>query len=267
LLISLPRTYTTIQHLEHYHGATATESIHPLVGMEYTCRALVDNLLLGQLGIPQVSEPIRMQAPLAVVIVVVPLLLVLGGWWLWRAPHRRLGFLGLALIFSSYGLIYSARASWDYDFLVQVPFSRYHLFPHLGLVFLIIAGLKDPCTQGSGVSGLTRGQLRFLWMVLALCLAIHLPRGLLVYYTHVPGQRIDLLEIERVDALCRKHRISAQTARQALPPLKIRASYTKIDGYTFLRGSEDPLPTSVEEARRILKPPRGESPRGTGSGS
>ena len=44
-------------------------------------------------------------------------------------------------------------------------------------------------------------------------------------------------------------------AREALPPLEIPAAYTPIDGYDFLWGSPDPLPWSVEEARRLLQEP------------
>jgi len=68
----------------------------------------------------------------------VALLGLAGHWWWRQAPRRRLMLLGCGLIFFSYWLTYSARASLPYDGQEHSvsQWNRYHLLPYLGLVFL-----------------------------------------------------------------------------------------------------------------------------------
>jgi hypothetical protein len=258
LAVSLPRTAATILHLEHYGGQRADKVFDPVTGLGYTARALVDNLLLGQFGIPQVSEPVPLLAPVWLVVVVVPLLLVLLAWWCRPTRSPRLVLLGAGLIAGHYLLTYSARAAWAYGDLALIHYSRYHLGPQLGLVLLIAAGLSG--REGRLFSldprgRLTRGQARFLAAIMVLFFLVHLPRSLGVYYAYHPGQHAALREVEEVDARCREHHLDADTAREALPPLEIPAAYTPINGYDFLWGSPDPRPCTVEEARRLLREP------------
>src|SRR6185312_11756620 len=62
-------------------------------------------------------------------------------------------------------------------------------------------------------------------------------------------QQAVLRRIEEVDAVCREHHISAAAARQVLGKLDIPCSFEVIDGWEFLRGSDDPRPLSPVATR------------------
>jgi hypothetical protein len=247
LAVSLPRTAETILHLPHYEGKSALEAFHPTIGVQYTGRSLVDNLLLGQIGITGVSLPI----PLVVVILV--LLVAVGSWWWWQAPDRRLLLLGLGLIASNYLLVYSARAEWRYDGVMTEPsWSRYHLLPQLGLVLFVVGGLPGQRLALAEDGRLTRRQARFLYGLILLLLVVNLPRGIVGRWHYYPEQTTVLHRIEEMDARCREYHVSAETARAALGDLEIPGCGGRENGWDFLRGSDDPRPISVEEARRLL---------------
>lgn len=95
-------------------------------------------------------------------------------------------------------------------------------------------------------------------LLLALLVASQLPRC--THLAQDPQQAADLRRIEEVDALCRRHRISADTARQVLPPFDIAGCYERevngrvLSGWDFLHGSDEPRPVSAAEARRLLNP-------------
>ena len=252
LAVSLPLTASTIQHLEHYHDLTAVEAFQPLTGAWYTARSVVDNLALGVFGITGVTVgPIA--APLLLVVLVAA-----GGWWAYRSPSRRLALLGAALIFGSYLLIYSARATWSYDgaAMYSPSWSRYHLQPQLGLTLLACGGL--PAWEGRWFrldpSGrLTLGQVRAVACLLGVCFLVQAPRGLLCYYAPNPQQAETLRRIDRVSDFCREHRISAEAARRELGALPMPESHTKVDGWEFLRGGDEPQDWSAEEAAEMLR--------------
>jgi hypothetical protein len=247
LLISLPRTAEYIMHLEHYSGRTATEAFDPLTGIWYTCRSLVDNLALGQLGISGViCPPWLIPAGLT-------LLAAAGGWWWKHAPHRGLLLLGFAFIFGNYLLVYSARAGWDYvEYNFASPsWDRYHLLPQLGLALFVVGGMR---LQPTGNQDWTPKQRRRLGLLLALLVLVNLPRAILPHVgRHYQEQQEVLREIEAVDSRCREHRIGAATARAALCWKVVPDGSTKENGWDFLRGSDNPLPWSVEAARKALQ--------------
>ena len=187
LAVSLPLTAPIIQHLEHYHDKTALESFQPLTGAWYTMRSVVDNLALGAFGVTGVTVG-SVAAPL-----IFAALVAAGGWWAYRSPRRRLALLGAGLIFGSYLLIYSARATWSYDgaAMFTPSWSRYHLQPQLGLTLLICGGL--PAWEGRWFrldpdGRLSPGQTRALACLLGACFLVQAPRGLLCYYAANPRQ-------------------------------------------------------------------------------
>jgi hypothetical protein len=247
LIISLPRTAEYIMHLEHYSGRSATEAFDPLTGLWYTCRSLVDNLALGQLGISGVICPPWL-VPAGLV-----LLAAAGGWWWKQAAHRGLLLLGLAFIFSNYLLVYSARAGWDYvEYNFASPsWDRYHLLPQLGLALFVVGGLQ---LQPAGAQEWTWKQRRRLHLILALLVLVSLPRAILPHLgRHYQEQHEVLQEIEAVDSRCRELRLDAATARAALGWKEVPEGSTKENGWDFLRGSDNPLPWSVEAARKALQ--------------
>jgi hypothetical protein len=250
LAVSLPRIGERIMNLEHWRGQTAVRAIHVEVGVAYSLRSTVDNLILGTFGITGVNCP-------WVVIAATFLCLAVAGWLWWRsAPNRRLILLGLAFIYASYLLIYSARAQWPYK---QISvWTRYQLYAHLGLVLILSAGL--PLWQNWFRDWTAAGAGRRRWitcLVVVVYFIAQVPRSVADAASYDPQQQSDLEYIERVDAICRKHRISVDTARAALKNLgmgsfQIAGSGETDNGWNFLWGSPDPLPLSVEEAEYLL---------------
>jgi hypothetical protein len=264
LAVSLPRSGKQILHLEHYDGMTAVEAFDPLRGLMYTGRSLVENLILGVGGFYGVP------VPLVVLPFALGTLAAAAAWWWQRAPGRAFLILGLALIFGSYLLTYSARAHWNYEGQMNRPaWSRYHLLPHLGLTLFVVGGLprwRDHWGLVEG--GLSRQQVIKIVGLMGVLLLLQLPRGIVSHWSvlvlpegvNIRWQRpLDSLaqgealdRIEQSDALCRRHQIGAATARAALGWLRVPHDCPTEDNGQFLRGSEDPRPLSVEEARRLL---------------
>ena len=270
LAISLPRTHEAIMHAAHYGEKTALEAFNLKTGVLYTARSLVDNLFLGIFGVGGVTLPI------AVSLIILPLLIAAATWWWRKATNRRLLLLGLGMILSHYILFYSARSPprWLYDGVMTNPgWSRYHLVPQLGLTLFLLGGL--PRWQGRlrlrPDGRLTWKQAGSFVLLAVLLAAIHLPRGLMVHWWFTPlpdglsiewfrpmrrlEQQDSFRQIEEIDELCRRHAIKAETAREVLGELHMRLDVEEENDWQFLRGadpSESRAFKSVEEARRIL---------------
>ena len=90
-------------------------------------------------------------------------------------------------------------------------------------------------------------------MLLGLCFLVQAPRGLLCYYPPNPQQAATLRLIERTSAFCREHHISAEAARRELGELTMPESNTIVNGWEFLRGSDEPKDWSPEEVRGMLE--------------
>jgi hypothetical protein len=249
LVVSLPRTANHIMHLEHYQGKTAVQAFSPFTGLIYTGRSLVDNLMLGQVGITEVTCPVE------VVPFFLFVLAALAGWWLWRAPRRRLPLLGLGMIFSSYWLVYSARGTWSYDdnHMTYPGWSRYHLLPQLGLVLFVCGGLPrwEPMSPE-----LSKRQVWIVAGLIVLQVLIQLPRGILCADSFLADNREQLAalrHIDEMDARCREQHIAAEAARAVLPELDVPMCFGRVNGWDFLRGSPDPQPYEEAEVRRLLE--------------
>lgn len=259
LAVSLPRTAHAILHTSHYGEQTAVQAFDLRIGLQYTAHALVDNLLLGQIGVTGIALPSWC------VFAILSAVSLVGVWWWIQARDRRLMLLGLGLIFSTYLLCYSARALWDYERMVEPAFARYHLLPQLGLVLFFCGGL--PAFEGrwftlDGSETIPVRQRRFLYRLIGICFLIHLPRGFLCssptdwhQFAQVREQQTVLRRIEEVDARCRQYHIGAESARQALGRLDVPLSLDVIDGWEFLIGSEEPRPLPPEEVKRLLGAP------------
>jgi hypothetical protein len=274
LSVSLPLTGATIVHLEHYRiqKADAIQAFQLRKGFLMSLRSVVENLLLGVVGVTDVPVPV----PLVVVALLA--LAAFAVWWWWRAPSKRLLLLGAGLIGASYLLVYSARATWtDGTSLVGVAWSRYHLLPQLGLALFLVGGLPPRDGRLFSLSSdgrLTRPQVRFVACLIGVLLLIQLPRGLAAtvrieplpfdYRTSkiVPpyAQQAALRRVEEIDARCQEYGISADAARRALPWLAVsgataQRSPGEFNGWELLKGSDAPRfpeTRSEEEIRRLL---------------
>ena len=249
LAISLPRTKDAIMHTYHYGDATALEGFSLRTGLIYTACSIVDNLSLGVFGIGYVALPDS--------AIVIALVLLTGGaaWWWYRTPKRSLLVLGLAMILSHYLLSYSARSLWPYDVMTTPTWSRYHLVPHLGLTFFLVGGLTrwqhHLNLQENG--RLTWKQAGLLAGLALILFAVQVPRGLMVHWTytilpdglaihwHLPmthlEQQTAFRHIEEVDGICRRHAITAETARKALGDFRVPLDEGE-DNWQFLSGAD-----------------------------
>jgi hypothetical protein len=259
LAITLPRNADRIANLQRVESdATALQTTNPLTGALYTCRSLVDDVVPGMLGIanhPR-SETSLTTPPLAVPLGLLVLSIAAVWWWL-RAPARPLLLLGLGCILTSYFVVYSGRAYLEYD--VIHTWGRYHLYAHLGTSLYVAGGwpLRRLVAGGAWPLGAWAGHA-VAAVALALLVLAQLPRASGLPYN--PQQGKDFRRIEAVDAVCREHRIDRDTARQALTPFDVAGCFEReldgrvMSGWDFLRGSPDPRPISVEEAREVLAP-------------
>jgi hypothetical protein len=248
LLVLRPDTAGRIVQSGHYGGQTVFEALNPVVGLRYTARALVDHLVLGTLGVWKAA------CPPALVLAGLALLTICGAWWWWRAPQRRLLLLGLGFVLGSDLFIYSVRAAWSYE--QMTAWNRYDLLPHVGLALFVVGGLgsRQPDRLDLPSTCLAPQQARVLYLLTALLLVSQLPRGIGFVYNSGgwESQIAALRRVERMDARCREHRIAAETAHMALGRLDLPYDDRTGQGWQFLRGSDDPLPWTVEDARRLL---------------
>lgn len=239
---------------EHYRGKTIFGAFDPVAGLQNTLRTLADNQVPGAFGWWDRHSTFSWPAVLAIV----GCLAILGILW-WRStPDRRLLALGLAVTIGSDVLVYSARADWSYDTSVH-NWTRYHLFPHLGLVLFVVGGL--PRFDGRWFSlqptgGLSWRQAAAVGLLVAGMFACHLPRAHRSHFTAPPEQLAMLRRVERVDDACRAAGIDGTTAREALGFEQFPFSFEGENAWEFLRGSPSPLPTSIERARAVLHPLR-----------
>jgi hypothetical protein len=249
LAVSLPRTAAAIMHLPHYEGKTALQAVGPLTGLAYTCRSVVDNLLLGAAGVWSLPVPVPL---VAVALAGLGLALI---WWWRQAPRRRLILLGLGFLGGSYLLIYSARAAWPYEMMTQPVMCRYHLLPQLGLALIVAGGLpgrNGRCFTLDEPGALTRRQARGLALLVGACLLVQLPHAVAVYPPEHAEQQAALRQVEEMDARCRAHNVDAATARAVLPRLEVPLTGEDFNGWCLLRGSASPRPVLPEEARALL---------------
>jgi hypothetical protein len=234
--------------------ATAWDTFDPITGLFYTMRAMIDDLLPGALGFGELTSP------LPVVVAGWLALGFAGTWWWRRAPSQPLVLLGLGLIVTSYLLIFSGRAYFDYEGMHH--WGRYHLLSHLGLALVVCGGLPERF-----VSSVTAAPARAVNVgaasLLCLLLVTQCPRIRTIGYD--PQQSADLHRVENVDALCREFGIDAVTARKALPPFEVTGMEGReidgrgLSGWDLLRGSTDPRPMTVAEARQLLQADPNES--------
>jgi hypothetical protein len=251
LAVIVPLASRDIANLEHNAGQSPWKTFHPLTGLEYTARSVVDNLLPGIVGVGGLG----LAAPVPLVAAALVPVAGVAAWWWRQTPRRRLLLLGAALVLLSYGLTYSARAEWDYAPFTTLAWTRYHLLPQLGLALFVAGGLPGRAGKWfvPAGEGLTARQALGLAVLVGVCWLVQLPRGIIGYFAFDPPQAQRLSRIEQVDGRCRRYHVSADTAREALGKLDLSDWYSDVNGWTFLRGSDDPRPHTPAEIRELLQ--------------
>jgi len=197
--------------------------------------------------------------PVVLVIGVLILLALTARWWR-RTEHRRVTLLGLAMIVASYFLIYGARGQWSYaEINMTLPnWSRYHLFPQLGLTLFVVAGLSSarPDGQPAEAAGVSRTQSGRFCLLLLVLFVTQLPRSVVAHWNDretVVEQQPVLRRIDSTDSLCQEYGIAGTSARRVLGVLDIPPMCPE-NGWDFLRGSATPQTRGYDEVRRLLAP-------------
>jgi hypothetical protein len=239
-----------IVHAEHYRGKNIFAAFAPMEGLRNSVRTLADNQLPGAFGWWDKTAVFAWRAALGIVTASIGLAAL---WWR-MAPNRRLLLIGLALIVGSNFLVYGARADWNYERTVH-NWTRYHLFPHLGLVLFVAGGL--PALEGRWLTltagkALSRGQCVGLAALILVLLGCHWPRSRGSHFIVPPEQASVLQRVERVDAYCRAFHIDGAAARDVLEFVQFPLGYEGESAWEFLRGSRSPRPMPVENVRTLL---------------
>jgi hypothetical protein len=259
LTITLPlngRRIMDLPRVEFQDPTTALQTLDPRAGLKSTLRAMVDDVVPGALGVGELTDKFgwgHLTTPEPWVWLALAALVALGVWWWWAAGHRNLLLLGLGTIGASYLLTFTGRAYIPYEEMHHV--QRYHLYPQLGLALFICGGwpLRGKMARLAAVPD---------WGVLLFLVALLYPQApgfTLLPYDALQAQAFQ--EIEEVDARCRRFHIDAETARKALTPVLDISGCTEwqlvnsqsLTRWDFLRGSNDPRPVSLDEARRLLQ--------------
>lgn len=243
-----------VTHADHYNGRTLAQVCNPAAGLELTGRTLVDNLVLGINAFGRTCP--RSLVPL----VLLAMALIASAWWRQPGARRRFLYLGAALVLASYWLVYSFRWPWPYEQLMA-RWTRYNLFPYLGLVMFVCGGL--PARQGTlfvldSRKHITRRQGQALAGLVCLMFLLQFPAGLMghLHTDRDPAPQMAALRlVEAMDSRCQELGVSAEAARAALPTMVIPYSgdpTPRINGWDLLWGSAQPLDRTVAATRRLL---------------
>jgi hypothetical protein len=136
--------------------------------------------------------------------------------WARRSPSRPLIAGGLWLILGGYGLTYSVRTIAGPHWLLEI--GRYHLFPQLGVAFLVAAAARPALRR---LDDRPRIGPAVAFGLAALLLAMHVAglRDIGRSYRY-PHQRQTLAAIDRLGAICRARGITYHQAVAALDPVR-----------------------------------------------
>ncbi|MFO0891902.1 MAG: hypothetical protein U0790_22550 [Isosphaeraceae bacterium] len=183
-------------------------------GLLCTLRAPVDVLLPGLLGLDNADRWLGWGPDLILAIV----LLAGVAYRATRGAHRPLIVGGMACLLGGYLLTYCVRHVQDDHWLLEV--SRYHLFPHCGLVLIVATCAGRWLVRFDGTSRSTLQAATGLALVLLLFQWSAMNHRANGYF--FPDQAKTLEALERLDEICRRQRITRVQALAALDPIRPR---------------------------------------------
>jgi hypothetical protein len=148
-----------------------------------------------------------------------------------------------------YGLVYAARGAWPYDTFLRF-WSRYNLFPWLGVVLAVVGGLRRPVASAAS-PGLSSREARRIACLIVILMLVQLPRGIIGTPLPEPDQAAVLRRVDEVDAKCQAGGISREAARRVLGPLPAPGD-PGFDAFRLLRGGVEPAGLTDAEVRERL---------------
>jgi membrane protein YdbS with pleckstrin-like domain len=209
--------YLVLASQVRYH-AILTQSVDRNLdigtGLLCTLRAPIDVLASGLIGMENADQSLG--GGLDLVLGVLLMMSILT--WGLRSPLRPLLLGGLALILGGYGLTYSVRNFFGPHWLMEV--QRYHLFPQHGFVLVLVSVSRPLLAR---FDARPRSALLAAMVVASLLLVAHRPMMRLRARAYrFPDQARTLKALERLETLCREHRITRDQALAALDPIRTR---------------------------------------------
>jgi hypothetical protein len=183
-------------------------------GLYAAARAPIDVLLPRLVGAAALDENIPRH--LDVLISAAASLVVLG--CAWRSRHRHVLVGGLLLIAAGYALIYPFRMTTGPHALMLV--QRYHMFPQLGLVFLLSVLVARFARR---IDQQPLAAMVFSTSVGCLLLSAHFgPLKGYARYLAFPDQKATLVAIEQLQSVCESAGITREQALSALDSVQPR---------------------------------------------
>jgi hypothetical protein len=214
------------------HDHALTESLQRNMaladGLQCVARAPFVVLLPGLLGLQRLGIDDVLPPGLDVLLFLAAVMLVLA--WARRHPQRPLILGGLLLIVGGYLLVYPFRVELSGGGPALRRIQRYHLFPRVGLILLLVAALPGLRRLGDRPA-LARWAPPMLAVALQL---LHAPTmSVWSRFYAFPDQPATLAAIERLEVTCRRAGVTREQALRALDPIQTR--WTALDGLNALR--------------------------------
>jgi hypothetical protein len=185
-------------------------------GLLCTLCAPIDVLVPGVLGVDNADRWLR-GGPAAILGGL--FLLAILAWGL-RGRGRPMSLGALALMLGGYAMTLPVRGAGGTHWLLEV--QRYHLFPQLGFVLVLVEASRPWLAR---FDRRPLSALSIATVLAALLMTAHRPTLERRAWTYrFPDQAATMNALERLESLCRLHRIARGQAMAGLEPIETRWS-------------------------------------------
>lgn len=164
---------------ENVHGRTATQAANPLVGAVYSCQAIPEALVLGNLGLD--AEVDAVQGVLFTLAIV--------ALWVWTRRPRPvptpLEAAGATMVAGGFLLAYTFRSYLPFDSLRTI--WVYHAIPHIGFVLFLAGWWAGPSTEPPGwPRPMSRGAVLGVLVLVVVATLLHDRRAERLFLDEAP---------------------------------------------------------------------------------
>jgi hypothetical protein len=217
-LLAGPAAYLGLTSLFRYHAvlnSSARRTLDLANGLYSVSRGPFYLVATGLLGVGNAERGIPRGVELIFLVLATAAALVLAR----RSAWGRWAGVGLFLMFGGYAITFCFR-TWLAGVDSTLTFSRYHVFPQLGLVLILAAALRPWLVRldGNPLAGLaavaTLAGVLYAWNGPDIR-----ARGC---WFHYPEQPATLSGLDRLAEVCRRRGISREQAMAALDPVPAR---------------------------------------------
>ena len=228
-----------------FEGRPLWEAVHPVSAFIFTCRAVAEVLIAGNVGLYAAALP----AATGFAYGIGSLVLVIWAWRRWRLATAAI-CAGIACVLLGFAFPYAVRASVGYRQLRA--FDWYACLPQAGVALLAAAIVErlERLTAGTRVR-----RTLAPWLIAAVVLA-WLTHGSIVERLSTtlsfPDQRAQLAELQAIEDLCQSRRIAEPLLRRVMPRYKLRGA-AQFDGLELLELPQAGTAYDVDQVRRWVE--------------